>query len=238
VHVSEQQQTASGRAMPRRRCARTSRERAIACVGARASVGVRCGEGTRVRARAKERVRARARARACARRYKSSLSPAADPASSECQVLHAPPPSPGADVAGGSPAPAQMWQKVSPVLVQMWQGRGEPRPRRAARPPLAVASPRISLSRATPDPTHSAQTPARCTCAQQLWFGVRLRVTRALGSAPVTRTRAATGARPAASEWTCIYCRARTAGAAQTQGTLSADAGPSIGRVPAQMWEG
>ena len=30
-------------------------------------------------------------------------------------------PSPGADVAGASPVPAQMWQKASAVSVQMWQ---------------------------------------------------------------------------------------------------------------------
>ena len=36
-------------------------------------------------------------------------------------------PSPGADVAGVSPVPAQMWQRVEAVPAQMWQ-RVEPSP--------------------------------------------------------------------------------------------------------------
>ena len=34
--------------------------------------------------------------------------------------------SPGADVGGVSPVPAQMWAGVSAVLVQMWQQRSSP----------------------------------------------------------------------------------------------------------------
>jgi hypothetical protein len=52
-------------------------------------------------------------------------------------------PSPGADVAGVSPVPVQMWQGVRPVPVQMWQGLEE------RKPFFAFLSPLTSRSRAS-----------------------------------------------------------------------------------------
>jgi hypothetical protein len=65
---------------------------------------------------------------------------AAEADSPTCRWLQA---SPGADVCGGEPVPAQMWAAVSPVLAQMWQACSE-------SSPVAVPVGVIRLPRAGP----------------------------------------------------------------------------------------